>query len=87
MPELLFGLQVAICGSAAGAIQNLSREQLSKSLIIELNGVPPLTDLLFGSDVQSQVRQTCECACDRNPPLVHQTQRFAQTKKVLTAQE
>lgn len=55
-PDLTHSIgQVAICGSAAGAIQNLSREQLSKVEILEANGLPPLNDLLFGSDVPTQV--------------------------------
>jgi hypothetical protein len=45
---------VVICSSAAGAIQNLSREEASKQLIVEIGGVPYLTDLLFGTDVQTQ---------------------------------
>jgi hypothetical protein len=52
---LLSDPQVHICSSAAGAIQNLSREQLSKEMIREVGGVPPLMDLLFGRDVQTQV--------------------------------
>ena len=53
--KMLSDPQVAICSSAAGAIQNLSREQASKDLLVEIQGVPPLTDLLFGADVQTQV--------------------------------
>ena len=44
-----------MCGSAAGALQNLSRESASRAEILQLGAVPPLSDLLFGSDVQSQV--------------------------------
>mmetsp|Transcript_52333 Transcript_52333/g.104835 ORF Transcript_52333/g.104835 Transcript_52333/m.104835 type:complete len:109 (-) Transcript_52333:181-507(-) len=47
--------QVAICGAAAGAIQNLSREQQSKAEIMEADAVPPLTELMFGADVPAQV--------------------------------
>ena len=54
--SLLSDPNVVICSSAAGAIQNLSREQASKDMIVEVGGVPPLSDLLFGTDVQTQVR-------------------------------
>jgi hypothetical protein len=53
--HMLSAPQATICSSAAGAIQNLSREAASKEEIVELQGIPPLTDLLFGSDVASQV--------------------------------
>ena len=52
---MLSAPQATICSSAAGAIQNLSREAASKEEIVALQGIPPLTDLLFGSDVASQV--------------------------------
>ena len=44
-----------MCGSAAGALQNLSRETTARKEIRDLGAVVPLTDLLFGDDVQSQV--------------------------------
>ena len=53
--QMLSAPQATICSSAAGAIQNLSREAASKEEIVALQGIPPLTDLLFGSDVASQV--------------------------------
>ena len=58
MPLLIQLLRVPsapVCGSAAGALQNLSRESNSRSEILSLGAVVPLSDLLFGSDVQSQV--------------------------------
>ena len=58
MPLLIQLLRVPsapVCGSAAGALQNLSRESASRAEILQLGAVPPLSDLLFGSDVQSQV--------------------------------
>ena len=57
--QMLSAPQPTICSSAAGAIQNLSREAASKEEIVALQGIPPLTDLLFGSDVASQVTPCC----------------------------
>jgi hypothetical protein len=57
--QMLSAPQPTICSSAAGAIQNLSREAASKEEIVALQGIPPLTDLLFGSDVASQVISEC----------------------------
>ena len=45
----------AVCGSAAGALQNLSRESSARQEIRDTGAVVPLADLLFGDDVQSQV--------------------------------
>ena len=47
--------QAAICSSAVGALQNVSREVQSCAQILELGGVEPLSDLLFATDVQAQV--------------------------------
>lgn len=52
--NLLKAPQLAICGSAAGTLQNMSREHLSCD-IIRCSGIEPLIDLLFGSDIASQV--------------------------------
>lgn len=42
----------AICGSAAGALQNVSREVASRMIIREMDTVCPLADLLSSSDLQ-----------------------------------
>ena len=58
MPLLIQLLRVPsapVCGSAAGALQNLSRESSSREEIRELGAVIPLSDLLLGEDVQAQV--------------------------------
>ena len=58
MPLLIQLLRVPsapVCGSAAGALQNLSRETSARKEIRQLGAVVPLADLLFGDDVQSQV--------------------------------
>jgi hypothetical protein len=52
---LLRAPSAAVCGSAAGALQNLSRESSARREIREMGAVVPLADLLFGDDVQSQV--------------------------------
>ena len=52
---LLRAPSAAVCGSAAGALQNLSREAAARKEARELGAVVPLGDLLFGTDVQSQV--------------------------------
>eukprot|EP00965_Chrysotila_dentata_P208449 6184699-Pleurochrysis_carterae.AAC.1 len=52
---LLKAPSAPVCGSAAGALQNLSREINARDEIHTLGAVVPLTDLLFGDDVQSQV--------------------------------
>jgi|EP00908_Phaeocystis_cordata_P008762 hypothetical protein len=53
--QLLRVPSAPVCGSAAGSLQNLSRESASRTEILSLGAVVPLSDLLFGSDVQSQV--------------------------------
>ena len=52
---LLRAPSAAVCGSAAGALQNLSREAAARKEARELGAVVPLGDLLFGTDAQSQV--------------------------------
>ena len=53
--------------SARSVWQNLSRESASRAEILQLGAVLPLSDLLFGSDVQSQVRPSAPL---RAPPLL-----------------
>ena len=55
--ELLRVPNATVCGSAAGALQNLSRESHARDEIHELGAITPLTDLLFGEDVQAQVTE------------------------------
>lgn len=44
-----------MCGGAAGAIQNLSREEKSRAMLTAFGVVEPLADLLVGRHVKSQV--------------------------------
>ena len=67
--ELLRVPNATVCGSAAGALQNLSRESHARDEIHELGAITPLTDLLFGEDVQAQVTEAepPRDAAPRNP--------------------
>ena len=42
----------AVCGSAAGALQNVSREVASRMVVRELDTVCPLAELLAAPDLQ-----------------------------------
>jgi hypothetical protein len=53
--DMLGAPQPSICSSAVGTLQNVSREVQSSHQILELEGVGPLSDLLFATDVQAQV--------------------------------
>lgn len=56
-----------MCGGAAGTIQNLSREEKSRALLLESFGaVEPLADLLVGRHVKSQVGG-CGCTSRGTP--------------------
>lgn len=46
---------MAVAGSAAGALQNVSRELASRMQIREMDAVPALADLLSCEDVHAQV--------------------------------
>ncbi|MEW5317530.1 MAG: hypothetical protein WDW38_008818 [Sanguina aurantia] len=46
---------VGVAGSAAGTLQNVSREVASRLIIRSLDAVPPLARLLSSSDLQAQV--------------------------------
>ena len=41
-----------MCGSAAGALQNVSREVASRMVVRELDAVCPLAELLSAPDLQ-----------------------------------
>lgn len=48
-----------MCGGAAGTIQNLSREEKCRALLLNHFGVvEPLADLLVGRHVKSQVGES-----------------------------
>lgn len=54
--RLLRSHEAQVCGGAAGTIQNLSREEKSRALLLDSFGaVEPLADLLVGRHVKSQV--------------------------------
>jgi len=53
--SLLHDPVIETCQSCAGLLQNMSREIRSKEMILESEAVTPLTELLFGSDIQCQV--------------------------------
>lgn len=56
MVRLLRSHEAQVCGGAAGTIQNLSREEKSRALLLGSFGVvEPLADLLVGRHVKSQV--------------------------------
>lgn len=56
MVRLLRSHEAQVCGGAAGTIQNLSREEKSRALLLDSFGaVEPLADLLVGNHVKSQV--------------------------------
>ena len=53
--KLLGACSPMACAAAAGTIQNISREPASRELLLHKHAaVEPLSDLLFGSDVQAQ---------------------------------
>lgn len=54
--RLLRSHEAQVCGGAAGTIQNLSREEKSRALLLDSFGaVESLADLLVGRHVKSQV--------------------------------
>ena len=53
--RLLRDCSIEICLAATGTLQNMSREARSREIILEEEGILPLTDLLFGNDMQCQV--------------------------------
>lgn len=53
--HLLRDEAVEVCQASAGTLQNMSREVRARELILECEAIEPLTDLLFGTDVQCQV--------------------------------
>ena len=55
MIELLHSPSPAVFGSAAGALQNVSREVASRRIIRDAGAAEPLATLLMGGDVQAQV--------------------------------
>ena len=52
-------------GSAAGALQNLSRETASRLMIRKLDAVEPLLHLLVAAETQSQI-----CAAGKVPNAI-----------------
>ena len=53
--KLLGSCSHMACAAAAGTIQNISREPASRELLLHKHAATePLSDLLFGSDVQAQ---------------------------------
>lgn len=53
--RLLRSHDAQVCGRAAGTIQNLSREERSRALLVSFGVVEFLTDLLVGCNVKTQV--------------------------------
>lgn len=54
--RLLRSHEAQVCGGAAGTIQNLSREEKSRTLLLgSLGVIEPLADLLVGRHIKSQV--------------------------------
>jgi hypothetical protein len=53
--SLLSDSDPEIVQSSAGALQNISREEQSRQFMLEQGVVPKLVNILFGSNVQSQV--------------------------------
>lgn len=47
-------------GSAAGALQNVSREVASRMVIRDLDTICPLADLLSSTDLQVDLLAICE---------------------------
>lgn len=45
-----------VCVAATGTLQNLSRDPVVRTMIVDANAVEYLTDLLFASDVSCQVK-------------------------------
>ena len=84
--ELLRTPNATVCGSAAGALQNLSRESHARDEIHELGAVVLLTDLLFGDDVQAQVGRIPERPrCARDQPDASAPPRHRPTRAVRAA--
>jgi hypothetical protein len=60
--SLLHDPSPELCHAAAGALQNLSRDNTARKIIVSIpEALPRLIDLLFGSDVKCQVRPRLHC--------------------------